>query len=1194
MGMRIRLKAGFDISGFSPANQVILTAMKQYGMILADNGGYFYFQGAPDPRWDDNDLSNLDSIGSENFEVVQMTPEFPGWDSATAPTGNAPVINSFTASASSVASGSPVTFNYNVTGDSYDYIDMIGPVTAGGGSVTISPTATQTYTLYSMNQYGDNGSGVGYGESVSTPITVTVPGSVVAPPVFAPPAGLYANNQLLVTLSTPTSPYAAIYYTTDGSTPTYPISGTTQAYPATPTPPNNPGTVISITVSPTETVKAIAVVSGYSAASAMSSATYTLVGSAAAMPTFSVASGSYNSAQTVAIGTTTPSATIYYTTDGSNPASSSTAIKYQSAITVSTSETINAVAEASGEANSLMASAAYDIVPPQVAAPAFSLPAGAYVGTQMVTISDATPNATIYYTTGGATPSTASSVYRSAIAVSTSETLRAMATASSYANSEIASAAYSIATATPTFSPAAGNYAQPQTVTIGDATPNATIYYTANETTPTTGSSVYHSAITVSATQTLEAIATASDYLQSAVGSAAYTITPGAQAAPPTFNPAAGSYIGTQTVTIGDTSLGATIYYTLTPGTTGTTPTASSTAYTGPIAVSGTSVLEAIALGGGFTGSTVASAAYTIITPPSLVQQCYSNSAGSATMTCTLSGAKSGDALVIGTYSAPLTSVTSSTTAQPLNVISNFATAESIGDFNVYLLPNIAAGNITITATANGRNNANAIVVDEYTNVAASPLDGSAAGSCPGYCTTVSSPNFTTTAAADMLWAMCNADQSTLTAGTVPIAWTAILPQGNGGWDSGYVNFFVEDGVAGYAGTYYGECSNAYLSSIATIALKPPPALVTPAVTVTPTPSSITTAQALTVAVAVSGGSGSPTPTGSVTLTSGSYTSSPATLSGGGASFNVPAGSLPTGTDSLTAAYTPDASSSSTFSSASGSQSVTVTAAMTTPTITWNTPAAITYGAALSATQLDASASVAGSFSYSPALGAVLAAGLHTLTANFTPSNTALYNTAASTVQMSVNPATLTVTANNASMNVGAAVPALTASYNGFIPGDGASVLSGTPALSTTATSSSPAGNYPITVAVGTLRASNYQFSFVNGVLTVSAVVPPPVSLTNTSTVTGSASAGYTLAITVKNTGSAAVTALTLSAAKLGAAGGSPLPQTLATLAAGASTTFTVKFPGSVGADGASVPESYSGTVTGGSFSTSLRSVTLP
>ncbi len=74
MGMRIRLKASFDISGFSKSNQVILTAMKKYGMILADNGSYFYFQGVPDPRWNDDDLVKLDAIQSSNFEVVQMTP----------------------------------------------------------------------------------------------------------------------------------------------------------------------------------------------------------------------------------------------------------------------------------------------------------------------------------------------------------------------------------------------------------------------------------------------------------------------------------------------------------------------------------------------------------------------------------------------------------------------------------------------------------------------------------------------------------------------------------------------------------------------------------------------------------------------------------------------------------------------------------------------------------------------------------------------------------------------------------------------------------------------------------------------------------------------------------------------------------------------------------------------------------------
>jgi hypothetical protein len=78
--------------------------------------------------------------------------------------------------------------------------------------------------------------------------------------------------------------------------------------------------------------------------------------------------------------------------------------------------------------------------------------------------------------------------------------------------------------ATPTFSPAAGVYTTAQTVTISDTTPNAKIYYTANGTAPTTSSTLYSTPITVSASETVEAIATASGSLQSAVGSAAYLI----------------------------------------------------------------------------------------------------------------------------------------------------------------------------------------------------------------------------------------------------------------------------------------------------------------------------------------------------------------------------------------------------------------------------------------------------------------------------------------------------------------------------------------------------------------------------------------------------------------------------------------------------------------------------------------------
>jgi hypothetical protein len=152
MGMRVRLKADFDISGFSKANQVILTAMKQYGMVIADNGGYFFFQGAPSAHWNDDDLDNLKNIASSNFEVVDMTPEWPGWDSSTAPIGALPTIQSFKASSISIKRGTAVTLTWNVSDSSYLFIDKLGGVR--GSSVVVRPSSTTTYTLNATNESG--------------------------------------------------------------------------------------------------------------------------------------------------------------------------------------------------------------------------------------------------------------------------------------------------------------------------------------------------------------------------------------------------------------------------------------------------------------------------------------------------------------------------------------------------------------------------------------------------------------------------------------------------------------------------------------------------------------------------------------------------------------------------------------------------------------------------------------------------------------------------------------------------------------------------------------------------------------------------------------------------------------------------------------------------------------------------------
>ena len=72
MGLHLRLKSGYDISGFSETNQIILSAMKNYGLILADIGSDLYISGAPDERWNNDDLNQLKNIKATDFEVIQM------------------------------------------------------------------------------------------------------------------------------------------------------------------------------------------------------------------------------------------------------------------------------------------------------------------------------------------------------------------------------------------------------------------------------------------------------------------------------------------------------------------------------------------------------------------------------------------------------------------------------------------------------------------------------------------------------------------------------------------------------------------------------------------------------------------------------------------------------------------------------------------------------------------------------------------------------------------------------------------------------------------------------------------------------------------------------------------------------------------------------------------------------------------
>jgi hypothetical protein len=148
MGMRLRLKASYDISGFSAQMQAILSAMKKYGLILADNGSSLYVTGASDSRWG-SDLDSLKTVPATAFEVVQMNPIYT---STNVPIGAAPTISSFTANPTSVSAGGSVTLSWSLS-NAYYVIISPGVGAVRGNSVTVNPSATTTYTIYATNQY---------------------------------------------------------------------------------------------------------------------------------------------------------------------------------------------------------------------------------------------------------------------------------------------------------------------------------------------------------------------------------------------------------------------------------------------------------------------------------------------------------------------------------------------------------------------------------------------------------------------------------------------------------------------------------------------------------------------------------------------------------------------------------------------------------------------------------------------------------------------------------------------------------------------------------------------------------------------------------------------------------------------------------------------------------------------------------
>ena len=188
---------------------------------------------------------------------------------------------------------------------------------------------------------------------------------------------------------------------------------------------------------------------------------------------------------------------------------------------------------------------------------------------------------------------------------------------------------------------------------------------------------------------------------------------------------------------------------------------------------------------------------------------------------------------------------------------------------------------------------------------------------------------------------------------------------------------------------------------------------------------------------------------------------------------------LDTGSHALTATFTP----ADEVNYTTGSIAATVVVTRASPTITWPDPASIVYGTALSAAQLTATADVPGTFTYTPAPGALLPAGTHALSVTFTPADSANYSGSAMGQMLSVAKAPLSIAANDAVKPFGAPLPPFSATAAGLVNGDSIASLGGVLTFATSAASTSPVGTYPL-VPQG-LSSPNYAVTFVAGTLTV-------------------------------------------------------------------------------------------------------------
>ena len=324
-----------------------------------------------------------------------------------------------------------------------------------------------------------------------------------------------------------------------------------------------------------------------------------------ATPSFSPHGGASTANVTVTVTVATAGATIRYTTNGVDPTTSDTTIASGSTLTISQTTTLKALAWLSGSPTSNINQATYTLT---VVMPTISPNGGSNLAVgQSVTMSTTTSGAQVRYTLDGSTPTAASTLYSSAVSITTGTTVKAIAIKSGWSDSAVRPATFSFnygTLAAPVFTPVPGEYAYGQSISMS-ALAGATIRYTTDGTNVTASSTSYTTPIPLMGTTTILAKAYHPDWTTSAQSGGALVV----KVSTPTLSSAGGTYAPGTPVTITDTTPGATIRYT----TNGLDPTATDLSIaSGGSVILGNFTLKARAFVSGWTSSDVQAATYSL------------------------------------------------------------------------------------------------------------------------------------------------------------------------------------------------------------------------------------------------------------------------------------------------------------------------------------------------------------------------------------------------------------------------------------------------------------------------------------------------------------------------------------------------------------------------------------------------------